>query len=99
VLNRAVTKYDDTGVFPDALAVARNIKVQIEPGDKIITTDPEYAVMNFYLWYLKVPVTTGEAKKDNKNFFYVVPKGKSLDLLTAEPLEPWNVINGTKIYR
>jgi hypothetical protein len=99
VSNRVIINYDDTGIFPDALTVVRKIKAQMQSSVKVITTDPEYSIINFYLWYLDVPISTDTTSLNNKNTYYVVPQNKILDLLSEKTFVPWIDINGTKVYR
>ncbi len=51
ISHNAIEKYPDTGVFPEASAVAKKLVPLLHSNDKILAKTPTDWPLNFYLWY------------------------------------------------
>ena len=70
-----ISKYPDTGHFPEAPILIEFLASEMRPGDRVTVKIPADAPIRFYLWYLKVPRTgmIEHVESGNRTFVIVKP--------------------------
>lgn len=99
VLNDSISKYNDTGIFVDSAEVAKTLVTTMKSGDAVLTTDPEYSILFFHLWYFNAPNYKYGEHEEVGRTYYVVPPSRSIDQLTKRTVKEWKTVKDTKIYR
>ena len=96
----AISKYPDTGHFPEAPTVVKYLKPVVGGNYSVHATTPANAPIDFYLWYYGVPKELRLADSNGETQFFVVQTSQySIDDLTDETVLTVLEFDDAALYR